>query len=180
MKQAQHKEVFLRRLMRERDRFELLLNRVGFTRRMTLKGVAGTWSIKDILAHVWAYEQYIADRMNEIAHGEKYAPCKTHNALDAFLDEHGYPDFGSPLLTDDEANAWVFERFKNVSLEEIVAQEIQAFASIISSLESLSSESITRHNLFERIADNTFHHYHDHVKDIRSWLKTNAVDSSHS
>ena len=41
--------------MRERDKFELLLNRVGFTRRMTLKGVAGAWSIKDILAHIWAY-----------------------------------------------------------------------------------------------------------------------------
>ena len=56
--------------MRERDKFELLLNRVGYTRRMTLKGVSGKWSIKDILAHVFAYEQYIADRMNEILHGE--------------------------------------------------------------------------------------------------------------
>ncbi len=174
---TQHKEVFLRRLMRERDKFELLLNRVGFTRRMTMKGVTGTWSIKDILAHVWAYEQYIADRMNEIAHGETYAPCKTHNALDAFLDEHGYPDFGSPLLTDDEANGWVYERFKNVPLEEIVAQEIQSFASIVSSLEAMSDDLLKRHNLPNRIADNTFHHYHEHVRDIKRWLKTHAVNS---
>jgi len=169
------KDVFIQRLMRERDKFELLLNRVGFTRRMTLKGVTGTWSIKDILAHVWAYEQYIADRMNEIAHGETYKPCKTHNALDAFLDEFGYPDFGSPLLDDDISNAWVYEKYKNVALEDIVAQEIQAFASIMSSLASLTEETIQRHNLINRVADNTFHHYREHVRDIRRWMKANST-----
>ncbi len=76
------KEIFLARLMLERDKFELLLNRVGYTRRMTLKGVSGKWSVKDLLAHVLAYELYIADRMDEILHGEQYTPCRTQNALD--------------------------------------------------------------------------------------------------
>src|SRR5574342_847961 len=116
-----HKEIFLARLMHERDKFELLLNRVGYTRRMTIKGVSGKWSIKDILAHILAYEQYIADRMNEIVHGEPYTHCKTQTALDAFLDEFGYPDFGSPLLDDDTPNEWVIERYKKVSLEDVVA-----------------------------------------------------------
>ena len=88
-----HKEIFLARLMSERDKFELLLNRVGYTRRMALKGVSGKWSIKDMLAHILAYEQYIADRLNEILHGEEYAPCRTQNALDAFLDEFGWHVF---------------------------------------------------------------------------------------
>ena len=59
-----NKKAFLSRLMHERDKFELLLNRVGYTRRMTLKGVAGRWSIKDVLAHVLAYDQFIADRLS--------------------------------------------------------------------------------------------------------------------
>lgn len=168
---------FIEKLMRERDKFELLLNRIGFTRRMTMKGVAGVWSIKDILAHVWAYEQYIADRMNEIAHGEPYTPCKTHNALDAFLDEHGYPDFGSPLLDEDTADEWVHEKYKRVALEEVVAQELQAFASIHAALETLTDEAIRRHNLLDRVADNTIHHYRHHVRDIRRWLRKNAVNS---
>ena len=171
---------FITKLLHERDKFELLLNRVGFTRRMTMKGVAGNWSIKDIIAHIGAYEQYIADRLNEIAHGITYTPCKTNNALDAFLDEFGYPDFGSPLLDDDTANAWVYEKYKNVALEEIVAQEIQAFTSIVSTLESLPAESVKRHNLLERVADNTYHHYREHIKGIKSWLKTNAVNSKKS
>ena len=114
------KKQFIDKLMRERDKFELTLNRVGYSRRMTLKGVSGKWSIKDILAHILAYELYIADRMNEILHGQEYTPCKTQSALDAFLNEHGYPDFGSPLLDDDAPNAWVVEKYKNVSLEDVV------------------------------------------------------------
>ena len=165
---------FVTKLLRERDKFELLLNRVGFTRRMTMKGVSGAWSIKDILAHVWAYEQYIADRMEEILRGERYTPCKTHNALDAFLDEFGYPDFGSPLLDDDGPNAWVYERYRNVPLEDIVAQEMQAFISIVSAFENMPEELISRHNLFERAADNTIHHYSDHTRDIKRWLKTTS------
>jgi hypothetical protein len=167
------KETFLARLMHERDKFELLLNRIGYTRRMTLKGVSGKWSIKDILAHILAYEQYIADRMNEILHGETYIPCKTQNALDAFLDEFGYPDFGSPLLDDDGPNAWVAEKYQNVSLEDVIAQEIQAFASIIASFENMPEEMLNRHHLYDRVANNTFQHYREHIADIKRWLKVN-------
>lgn len=166
-----NKIYFLDKLQRERDKFELLLNRVGFTRTMTIKGVSGNWSIKDIIAHIWAYEQYISDRLNEIKHGEIYHPCKKFNALDAFIDEFGYPDFGSPLLDDDESNAWIYEKYKNVALDEIVAQENQAFVSIVSTLESLPEHLIKEHNLFERVADNTYHHYHEHIKTIKAWLR---------
>ncbi|WKZ48927.1 MAG: hypothetical protein QY306_06110 [Anaerolineales bacterium] len=171
------KKQFIEKLLRERDKFELTLNRVGFTRRMTLKGVSGKWSIKDILAHILAYEQYITDRMNEILHEQAYTPCKTQTALDAFLDEHGYPDFGSPLLDDEAPNAWVVEKYKNVSLEDVVAQEVQAFSTIVSMLEKLPQKLIDEHNLFDRVANNTYKHYREHLRNIRHWMKTHAVNS---
>jgi hypothetical protein len=174
------KKQFISKLLQERDKFELLLNRVGYSRRMTLKGVSGKWSIKDVLAHILAYEQYIADRMNEILHGEHYTPCRTQTALDAFLDEFGYPDFGSPLLDDDGPNAWVVEKYQNVSLEDIVSQELQAFSSVISTLEKLRDDQVQQHNLFERIANNTYKHYREHIRDIRDWLKSNAINSKKS
>ena len=169
------KTQFIERLLMERDKFELLLNRIGYTRRMTLKGVSGKWSIKDILAHVLAYEQYIADRMHELLHGETYIPCRTQNALDAFLDEFGYPDFGSPLLDDDEPNEWVTEKYKNVALDDVVMQEIQAFSSIISYLETLTEEMMNRHHLYDRVANNTFLHYREHAVDIKRWLRSNTT-----
>jgi hypothetical protein len=169
------KKQFIDRLLNERDKFELLLNRIGFTRQMAMKGVIGNWSIKDIIAHIWAYEQYIADRMNDIAHGETYTPCKTHNALDTFCDEFGYPDFGSPLLDDATSNAWVYEHYKNVSLEELVAQELQAFTAIVATLEAMPEDTIKHHNLMSRVADNTYYHYREHIRSIKAWLKTKAV-----
>jgi hypothetical protein len=170
-----NKETFLARLLHERDKFELLLNRVGYTRRMTLKGVSGKWSIKDMLAHMLAYEQYIADRMHEVLHGEEYVPCRTQNALDAFLAEFGYPDFGSPLLDDEGPNEWVVEKYKNVSLDDVVAQELQAFALIVAGVEDMPEELMNRHHLYDRIANNTYRHYREHAVGIKHWLRSNTT-----
>jgi hypothetical protein len=169
------KQQFIFKLMHERDRFELLLNRVGYTRRMTLKGVAGKWSIKDALALVWAHEQYLADRMQEILHDQPYSPCKTQTALEAFLDEFGYPDFGSPLLDDDSPDEWVITRFKNVSLEDLVAQEIEAFSSVASALEEMSEATISHHHMYERVANHTYERYRVHMREIKRWLKVNGI-----
>ena len=169
-----NKEFFLARLLRERDKFELLINRIGFTRRLTIPGVLGKWSVKDLLAHVLVYEQYIADRMYEIQQGETYVPSRTQNALDAFLDQYGYPDFGSPLLDDETPLEWVVEKYRSVSLEDIVTQELNAFASIVTSLERMSEETIGKQNLYERIANNTYKRYREHMRDIHSWLVMNT------
>jgi len=171
-----NKQIFLGRLLRERDKLELLINRVGFARRLTLKGVIGKWSIKDILAHILAYEQYMADRMEEIIGNETYLPSKTQTALDAFLDEFGYPDFGSPLLDDDVPNTWVVEKYRNVSLEDVVMQEMNAFTSIVSSLEKMTEETAEQHNIYERVANNTYKHYREHIRDIKRWLAVNATN----
>ena len=84
-----NKQLFISRLIREREKLELLVNRIGFTRKLTMPGVLGKWSVKDVIAHLLAHEQYLADRLEEILHGEVYLPCKTQTALDAFLDEFG-------------------------------------------------------------------------------------------
>ena len=169
-----NKDIYLARLLRERDKFELLINRIGFTRRLTIPGVMGKWSIKDILAHVLVYEQYIADRMQEIQNDETYVPCRTQNALDAFLEQYGYPDFGSPLLDDEAPMEWVVEKYRSVSLEDLITQELNAFASIVALLEKMTEETIGSHNLYERVANNTYKHYREHARDIRSWLVVNA------
>ncbi len=175
-----NKDIFMARLMRERDRFELLINRIGFTRRLTMPNVIGKWSIKDVLAHILAYELYIADRLEEILQHEMYIPCKTQNALDAFLDQFGYPDFGSPLLDDDGPNEWVVEKYRNVALEDVVMQELNAFTAIVASLEKLSEDDIDRHNLYVRVASNTYKHYREHIRDIKRWLAINASNAKNS
>ena len=107
---------------------------------------------------------------NTVYHG------KAQSGADYLADfiKAGARTFRVELLEEDAANEWVYERYKRVALEEIVAQEIQAFASIMSVLENLSDETIREHNLLDRVADNTFHHYRQHVRDIRRWLRIHA------
>src|SRR5690349_19715746 len=97
-----NKLIFLERIQRERDKFELLLNQAGFTRRLTMKGLSGNLSIKDLLADVLGREQFISDRLNEILHGVEYAPSASHTALETFDKEHGYPDYESPLFEKEK------------------------------------------------------------------------------
>lgn len=168
------KKNFTHHLFSERDKFERLLNQLGFSRMTTMSGVAGQWSVKDIIAHIMSHEQYTADRIAEIIHGECYTPATTQTALEGFLEKFGYPDFGSPLLNDNGPNEWIVEKYKHIPLEEIVAHEIQAFGAIVSGLESLTETQLDEHKLFEHIAHNTYEHYREHSRDIERWLASMA------
>ncbi len=161
---------FINHLLAERDHFEHLLNEVGAARLTTLSGVSGLWSVKDIIAHVMSYEQYVADRITEIIQGETYRPARTQPALEAFLDKFGYPDFGSRLLDDEIANTWVVAKYHNTPLDDVVAHELQAFGAILSGLSALSEAQVAQNELFSHIAEHTYEHYHEHVKDIQRWL----------
>lgn len=164
------KRTFLHHLLNERDKFERLLNQLSFSRLTTVAGVAGPWSVKDIVAHIMSYEQYTADRMVEVIHGEHYTPASNHAEMDAFLEKFGYPDFGSTLLNDEASNTWIVEKYKNISLEEVVAHEIQAFNAIVHAVETLHESQLNQHHFFEHITNNTYIHYREHSRDIERWL----------
>jgi hypothetical protein len=171
------KVLFLERLQRERDKFELLLNHVGFARCLTMRGVVGNLSVKDLLADILAREEFIADRMGEILHGETHIPCKTQAALEAFRNEFGYSDYDSPLLINSQPDDWMMNKHRNIPLNEIVANEIQAYLGIVATLERMPREKINQHNLLNRAADQTYFQYRHHAMNIRHWLKSIAVNT---
>ena len=172
------KRRFIHHLLNERDKFEQLLNQLSFSRLTTTAGVAGLWSVKDIVAHIMSYEQFTADRMAEIIHGESYSPANSHITLEAFLEKFGYPDFGSPLLNSEGASNWIVQKYKNISLEEIVAHEIQAFNAIVTGIETISEDQLDHYHLFEQVTNNTYIHYREHSRDIERWLTANNGKNS--
>jgi hypothetical protein len=165
------KSRFLTRLQDERQEWELLINYVASS-RMGIGCVAGTWAVRDILAHIVAQEQYLADRLAEIARGECFSVCHTQDELDTFLEEYGYPDFESPILQLDIANDWIVNRYKSVSSPDLVAQEIHAFDAIWEAVQALTGKQLSENNLYERIAHYTYEHYNEHAVDIRSRFKS--------
>jgi hypothetical protein len=165
------KSELLDRLRNERAQWQTLLNSIDAS-QIDVPGVVGIWSVKDTLAHVLAYEQFLADRMREIPTGATYHPGETQEALDAFQERFGYPDFGSPLLDDDGPNAWIVQKYRAVTFPTLTHLEAQVFKDIQDLLAELSEGQLDQHDLYARVASNTFEHYHEHSPDIRKWLAT--------
>lgn len=167
-----NKITFLPRLQRERDKFENLLNQVGFARQMTMAGVFGKLSVKDLLADVLTREQFIADRLSEILHSENYAPCTSHTACEIFQSENGYPDYESPLCEKEKLNHLVIHKYKNIGLDDIVEQELAAYAGILSAMIRLTQEQCLDYDLFHRVAEHTYKSYRRISLEINRWLKS--------
>ena len=157
---------FLARLQNERQNWELLINYVASS-RMGIGCVAGTWAVRDILAHIVAQEQYLADRLAEIARGEQTTFCRTQDELDTFLEEFGYPDFESPILQQDIANEWVVNKYKSISNTDLIALEPHAFDAIWEHVQDLTGKQLSENNLYDRITHYTYAHYNEHATDIR-------------
>lgn len=172
-----NKTIFFQRLDFERDKFELLINRAGFSRHLTMKGVYGHLSIKDLLADVLSREQFIADRLNEVLHGETYAPCTSFSALEDFQKQYGYPDYESPLMEKEKPNHLVMEKFKNIALDEIISQELAAYTNIVTALSKATHHQCLDHDLFHRTAEHTYKSYRRTGAEINRWLKKIAAES---
>lgn len=157
-------------VLRARDDWERLVNRVG-SARTGISFVSGLWSVKDIVAHVLSREQHLADRMAEIARGEPVRVSMSHAALDAFIEEFGYPDFDSPLLSAAAADDWVVRKYRSVPMEEVIADELQAFSALISAVRSLPPQQLEAFGLPPRILHATADHYRLHGADIRRRFK---------
>ena len=172
-----NKTLLLERLQNERDQFELLLNRIGFARQLTMRGVLGVLTVKDLLAEVLSHEQFIADRLSEILHGETYAPSASFTALEKFEHDYGYPDYESTLVEKDKFHPTLLDTYKNIEFDEIVAQEIAVYTSIIAEFEKLSHHQCLDHDLFHRVAEHTYKPYRRASTLIQHWLKRIASES---
>ncbi|HEX5692552.1 MAG TPA: maleylpyruvate isomerase N-terminal domain-containing protein, partial [Roseiflexaceae bacterium] len=73
MEESMTKAKLLETLRRERAEWDALVAQVPRD-RMTIPGVAGHWSVKDVIAHLTYYERWLADRLHEQLRGESYMP----------------------------------------------------------------------------------------------------------
>lgn len=172
-----NKILFLDRLQKERDKFELLLNHMGFTRQLTMNGVSENLSIKDLLADILSHEQFIADRLYEILHDEKYLPSPFSSEADDFQTKYGFPDYESAWVEKEKINHLVIYKYKNIALDEIVSQELTTFSNIISAFETLTHNQCLDHDLFHRVGEHTYKPYRRMSTAINRWLKKIATES---
>jgi len=131
-------------------------------------GVAGAWSIKDIVAHLAAWRRRTVGRLEAVAHGQ---PEPAH-------------EWPADLHEDDEINAWFHARDRDKSVRETLAESRRVFAQLTSAIEKLPEDALDDPARFPWMEGTAvtgatlFGHFHDeHEADMRAYLSRQPARS---
>ena len=162
------KSELLERMRAGREEWDALIAQIPESVRAE-PALAGGWSVKDLIAHVAADEQWTAAHIR--AANEDRAP--TNEELYG-VDEMPDDPEGWDL---DRQNAAIHTRYKEVPLAEVMTFSRQAFADLVAAVEGVSEEDIARTGaqtwtgdttLLEIIPGQCYEHYAQHAGELRS------------
>lgn len=148
----------------ERARWEALLAELD-EEQMIQPGVAGAWSVKDIVAHISWHEHEMVGMLQA-------------RAL-----------VGSDLweIPQGERNAVIFEENQDRPLRDVLAEAQAVFPRFLESVRPLAEEDLLDPHRFQGmpaewqpwqvIASNSYEHYEHHTQDVRAWLDQATTDS---
>jgi hypothetical protein len=148
-------------LQREYQGWQELVDQIGLE-HMDQPGVAGHWSIKDIVAHLTGWRRRTVARLQAAGHG----------------DPEPSPPWPAHLQTDDEINAWIYEMNHERPVGEVLDESQQVFEQLLSAIESLPDQAFTDVQRYRPwwegsslTSEAFFGHFHEeHEPDMRAWL----------
>jgi uncharacterized protein (TIGR03083 family) len=114
--------------------------------RATEPGVAGEWSVKNLLGHITFWER------NLVTEVQNLGPDEVVEALDT-----------------DEINAREHERYKNRPLDELQAEFQESHKSLMQALQAVEDLDP------KQVAGDTWDHYPEHAAQIRDWRERVGV-----
>jgi hypothetical protein len=143
-----------------RHQFKAILNEIP-QERMEEKGVETNWSVKDILAHITAWE------------------TKMTQVLGAMQTSDERPDWPVGDEGVDALNATFYEANKNKPLAQVLTEFEASYPRALAATEAMSETDLFNPDRFAwrkgrplwwMVAGNTFGHYWDHIPNIEAWL----------
>jgi len=143
----------------EQARWEALLHDIGED-HMTQPGVAGEWSIKDIVAHLTGWRRRTVGRFRAALHHEP-APA---------------PLWPPHLRTDDEINAWIYAANRDRPLGDVLRGSRDVFQQLVETLDAFPEAELDPARFpwleGEPISGAAFfgHFHEEHEPDMRAWL----------
>jgi hypothetical protein len=129
--------------------------------QMTTPTVNGTWSVKDNLAHLTIWQDYLNDQLQGI-----------------FTNKEP-PEFMPGLSTEDEINERIYHENKDRPLAEVLAAFRSSYQRVLAAVQAMSEEALNAPSpwstsgnpIWPLIAGNTYGHYEEHGGNIRRWLE---------
>ncbi|HEX5167052.1 MAG TPA: maleylpyruvate isomerase N-terminal domain-containing protein [Thermomicrobiales bacterium] len=160
----------LARVESARAAFDRQLVEVGET-RMEQPGVMGDWSVKDLLAHIMAYDRWTAAQLNAAREGREAT------SLEAFGVAELPPGADSDDL--DTRNAALRDYYRDAPLADIIAGAEHAFGLLVAAIQELDQSQLDDPGFLgwgedltttDCIAIQSWDHYEDHEPQLRAWI----------
>jgi hypothetical protein len=122
-------------------------------------GVTGTWSVKDIIAHVTSWEEEALKHLPHIEAGER--PPKysvVYGGIDAF-------------------NALTVDQTRALPLSEVLARRDETHRRLVEYLQAVPEEEVATETRFRRrLRLDTYGHYPKHTEAILLWRGKRGPD----
>lgn len=161
------REQAIEQVAAERAAWQALLAEIG-TERMEEPGPMGDWTFKDLVAHLWFWQDRTLARL-AAGPGQLGKPMPWPPEMG---DEDEISDW-------DEVNAWIRDQYRNLPLFDVLQMHDQQFQQVADLLASMPDEHLLVPGAFgypgmEQVAmvdAEFFDHFHDeHEAAVRAWL----------
>ncbi|HWR51601.1 MAG TPA: ClbS/DfsB family four-helix bundle protein [Bryobacteraceae bacterium] len=122
-------------------------------------GVAGAWSVRDVLAHVTTWEEEVLKYLPLILSGGR--PTRYSQGIAVF-------------------NAEATERKRSLSLSEVLRQLEDTHRRVVDLVANTPEDQLVEARFLRRLRSDTYSHYPRHAEAIRKWRqrRSNALEQS--
>lgn len=144
---------------------------------LTLNVLPNGWSVKDLIAHVAAYEQWTAAQIAAASDGRSATDWELYR-IERLPDEAARWDV-------DQQNDAIYAWYKDVPLAEVIAFAGQAFADLVTAVAAVPEADLSRSGaqpwtgqmtMLELVPAQSYEHYHQHIDDLRAVVTGVAPD----
>jgi hypothetical protein len=163
-----NKKEYLDLLREERARWEELL--AGLSEEQIVAPVLdGGWSIKDVMAHLMAWQGITRARLQAALQGEE--PEYTH-----------WPEGRDPEAEEDleEINAWIFSNYHDQSWASVQRAWREGFQQVLEAAEAIPESDLMETGKYAWLAEYPLsavlfgmydHHHEEHWVPLQAWLR---------
>ena len=143
-----------------RERRKLLAALDGLSEEeMARPGAVGRWSVRDVLAHILAWEDEAVTRLELLAADR--------------------PQDFTRITSDEELDAWnarAQQRYADLPLAEVMRRLTEAQGRVLAGLDSLSDERLSTDEgpvpVHNWLPECTYAHEEEHCADILAWRRS--------
>jgi len=166
------KEHILAAMHEQLDRWEELLGSLS-PEQLAIPLAPSPWSTKDVIAHLWAWQQRTNARLEAAAHnGEPVFP-----KWPADLDPNGESD-------TDRINEWIYQTYRNLSWSEVHQAWKAGYLHLLNLAEAVAEKDLMDDSHYTwmqgyplvLILLSTYDHHQEHYEKLLAWLRQHGGD----